>query len=654
MSANWTSLPDIPTARFDCGRVTLPNGDVLVFAGHDASNNTLTTSELLDHTTKTWSTVGPVATGRLVPGVILLNNGKVLTFGGSLHTGTDIATDTCEIYDPVAKTWSTTGSMGTGRYLMANFLLADGTVLAAGGSTSPGASITSSEIYDPNTGTWSATGDLPNAYSAMFYKTLGDGRPIVVGARVSFIASASQTATFSSGTWTQQADFPNAVQAYSNSSAVLSNGDFIVMCPCSNSGALLAVNNNYIYSQISNTWSTHNGPGTAHLSTPVRLSSTQILLPGGVLGIGPFVYTNICDIYDENADTWTATASLPVAGVCATQTEYQAPLLSATIPLWVGAFSDIAINPTPYIFVMDSLPVITSATATTGVKNTFFTYRITASNDPTSFSTSTLPAGLSLNTSTGIISGTPTGVAVTSVTLSAINAGGTGTAPLTITIQETQKMSATPKPFEVVYDANANQLQYEFPQGYVQVPSSAIPSGGVTSFNTLTGAVTISAGSNITLTPSGNNVAIAATGGSVPAHAFATGTTGITSTSTTPVAFGASASITLTNAAHVVHMSATLPYKMAVNTSDGKIGPDITLFRDGSTTGHTYSFVVTANTLGLVTVALEDSPGDTSAHTYQLRGNVTGSESGSDGSVTLGGFVAGTASVSTITLDEVL
>jgi hypothetical protein len=37
---------------------------------------------------------------------------------------------------------------------------------------------------------------------------------------------------------------------------------------------------------------------------------------------------------------------------------------------------------------------------------------------------------------------------------------------------------------------------------------------GVSSFNALTGAVTISAGSNITLTPSGNNIVIASTGGS--------------------------------------------------------------------------------------------------------------------------------------------
>lgn len=39
---------------------------------------------------------------------------------------------------------------------------------------------------------------------------------------------------------------------------------------------------------------------------------------------------------------------------------------------------------------------------------------------------------------------------------------------------------------------------------------------GVSSFNTLTGAVTISAGAGVTLTPVGNNIAIASTGGGVP------------------------------------------------------------------------------------------------------------------------------------------
>ena len=45
-----------------------------------------------------------------------------------------------------------------------------------------------------------------------------------------------------------------------------------------------------------------------------------------------------------------------------------------------------------------------------------------------------MPQGLTLNTSTGLISGTPTTAGVYPITLSATNAVGTGTKLLTITI----------------------------------------------------------------------------------------------------------------------------------------------------------------------------------------------------------------------------
>lgn len=52
--------------------------------------------------------------------------------------------------------------------------------------------------------------------------------------------------------------------------------------------------------------------------------------------------------------------------------------------------------------------------------------------------------------------------------------------------------------------------------------------GGVTSLNTLTGAVTLSAGSNITLTPSGNDIEIASTGGGGGSGWALTGNAGTT------------------------------------------------------------------------------------------------------------------------------
>jgi len=79
-------------------------------------------------------------------------------------------------------------------------------------------------------------------------------------------------------------------------------------------------------------------------------------------------------------------------------------------------------------------PVVTSAATASGTVGTAFSYQITASNTPTSFSATGLPAGLSVNTSTGLISGTPTTAATSTVTLGATNAGGTGNKTLTLTI----------------------------------------------------------------------------------------------------------------------------------------------------------------------------------------------------------------------------
>jgi len=64
-----------------------------------------------------------------------------------------------------------------------------------------------------------------------------------------------------------------------------------------------------------------------------------------------------------------------------------------------------------------------------------FTYPIAVSGVPTNFSASGLPAGLSVNSVTGIIIGVPTTAGTYSATISAANKIGTGnTATLLITV----------------------------------------------------------------------------------------------------------------------------------------------------------------------------------------------------------------------------
>ncbi len=82
-----------------------------------------------------------------------------------------------------------------------------------------------------------------------------------------------------------------------------------------------------------------------------------------------------------------------------------------------------------------STPVITSQGTAQGNVGQAFTYQIEASGSPTTYGvTGALPGGLSLNASTGFISGTPTMQETKSVTVSATNGQGSGTATLEITI----------------------------------------------------------------------------------------------------------------------------------------------------------------------------------------------------------------------------
>ena len=94
-----------------------------------------------------------------------------------------------------------------------------------------------------------------------------------------------------------------------------------------------------------------------------------------------------------------------------------------------GGTNGVWNNDNGVLVVNQAIPVVTggSPTGTVGVA---FSYSISATNSPTSYAiaSGTLPAGLSLNTTTGLIDGTPTTAGSASVDVTAANSGGTSTA----------------------------------------------------------------------------------------------------------------------------------------------------------------------------------------------------------------------------------
>jgi hypothetical protein len=86
------------------------------------------------------------------------------------------------------------------------------------------------------------------------------------------------------------------------------------------------------------------------------------------------------------------------------------------------------------IAVSPPAPVVTSTLSATGTDGLAFRYRIIATNSPTAYHATGLPAGLRVDTSTGLISGKPKASGTFPVTISASNAAGRGSEALALTI----------------------------------------------------------------------------------------------------------------------------------------------------------------------------------------------------------------------------
>jgi len=126
-------------------------------------------------------------------------------------------------------------------------------------------------------------------------------------------------------------------------------------------------------------------------------------------------------------------------------------------------------------------PSITSSTNANVLIGSSFNYLVTASNGPiTRYGASNLPAGLSINTTTGVISGTPAAIGTYVVADSATNSAGTGYSTLTIIVSGACPNAVNSFTAALPALGNTYQWQVNFGSGYANITNDILYSGATT------------------------------------------------------------------------------------------------------------------------------------------------------------------------------
>ena len=215
-TGKFSRTGDLPVVAEGATATLLSDGRVLVAGGHTAT--TVAAAEIFDPTTGTFSATGPMTEPReyhtatlLADGRVLIAGGVSVTYGVTTNAEADRrpgvtgagprsnaygppGTDTAELYDPNAGTFTATGSMTIARDAASAVRLSDGRVLVSGGDVNIGspdqATIpptpdhATADIYNPATGKFSAAGTLRTSLSGSSSILLRDGRVLIAGGNV--------------------------------------------------------------------------------------------------------------------------------------------------------------------------------------------------------------------------------------------------------------------------------------------------------------------------------------------------------------------------------------------------------------------------------------------------------------------------------------
>jgi hypothetical protein len=272
----FSAAGTMTTPRSSHTATLLQNGTVLLAGGGTA------TAEIYDPTTGTFTTTpGTMSVARFGQTATLLQDGTVLMAGGSGDT-------TAEIFSPTTKTFTVTQmnatqtNMTAARRYHTATLLSTGQVLLAGGEDSSSATIptlASAEIYDPTFGTFTSTGSLTTGRE-LHTATLIGASVYAIGGRSGnsagyvFLNSAE---SFSGGTFTVVSGTLNTART-THTATLLRNGSVLISAGFGSGGALSSAE---LFNPTAPSFNT-----TGSLATGRYFHSATLLNDGTVLVIG--------------------------------------------------------------------------------------------------------------------------------------------------------------------------------------------------------------------------------------------------------------------------------------------------------------------------------------------------------------------------------